>query len=221
MTAATTVGNADLFTIVQGGTNKKVTQATLLTNIFANVTAGSNVTVTNQGTNIIIAASSSSSTSWPPTNSGVSIQKRVFIYTNKVATVSVIPTDNTIPQISEGLGAMTNNFTPVSTNSLILVSVTANFSASAILNVCGAVFDDTNTNAFAAAFVRIDGADVLYQCSMSGTLTNTALTARNFVFNWGPNGATTAYINRGNTAGFTNLFGDVLNTVMIIEEIQR
>jgi hypothetical protein len=64
MVTATSVGNADLFTIVQGGTNKKVTQATLLTNTFANVTGGSGINVTNLGTNIVIAASGSSGSSY-------------------------------------------------------------------------------------------------------------------------------------------------------------
>lgn len=220
MVAATTVGNADLFTLVQGGVNKKVTQSTLLTNIFANVTAGNNVTVTNQGTNIIIAASSSGS-SWPPTNYGVVIQEKHFPFQIKTNTTLTIPSDDTIPQISEGLALITNSITPLSTNSYLVAEFYGQFSAGGAISPSAALFFNGQAASVGASKVTIGGADFFYtMVTCSSNIANSSLTAKTFSYNMGNAGSGTVYINRGNTGTLTNVFAQTTVSKMVIREIQ-
>jgi len=199
MTSATTVGNADLFTLVQGGANKKVTQATLLTNIFANVTAGSNVTVTNQGTNIIIAATSGSSG-----NTAYAQAITVSDTTNRTTTSAAFT--NTFVQ-----AVFTNNL--ASTNSAVEITVSGYAGGSVVSGVLFTIFawdGATETDIKPAAVNALGGVLINSSASLepfSFTFVHTNITSTTpltYRLAWNVNSGT-ANIGRRNSDTFFDL----------------
>jgi hypothetical protein len=211
MVTATSVGNADLFTIVQGGTNKKVTQATLLTNTFANVTGGSGINVTNQGTNIVIAATGSSG--------GKVAQVVTTTSTTDASTSSTIPFDDTEPQSGEGAAyaSLNTTITPTSASSKLIIDVNLFIGASAQSTVIFAIFKDSDASAIQTRSFGFTGNAYTQSLPIRFVVSAGSTTARTYKLRYGPTGATTAYI--GGTGGSTSLFGTANQQNMTVTEV--
>ncbi len=139
-------------------------------------------------------------TAWM-SNVGHVIQVTVSQFPAVATTTGFIPFDNTIPQSTEGGEFMTITFTPKLPNSLLIVEAYANFNCGNPGNdgpPTGALFQDSNTGAFAAscgATAFGGSASQINSLFVKGFVLATSLTPLTFRFRAG-----------GSTAGWTHIF---------------
>lgn len=131
---------------------------------------------------------------------------------------SQIPYDNTIPQITEGVQIWTRSFTPILSNSTIVITTntffTVNSSSSAYITV--ATFNG-NTNAMHAQLAaNTRGSGEGYMVMATATETSGSTTARTYSCRMGPNINLTMYVAQG-TGG--QAYGGVSGGTFIIQEI--
>ena len=162
------------------------------------------------------------STQWVPTSPTApnKLLQEVMVETGAVATgTTILPTDDTIPQITEGNEYMTLAITPFSATSRLIIEVVAMLStnAAAANGLAAALFQDATANALAAAMVPTAGAPtapVSFRHSMvSGTTASTTFRVR---AGCGIAGTTTF---NGNGGAFTRFFGGVMASSIVIREI--
>lgn len=146
-----------------------------------------------------------------------SVVQVVTTLASAVATgTTVIPLDDTIPQITEGNEYMTLAITPkATTNTLIIESVSC-MSHSAGNHLIGALFQDSTANALAASVVFQPTAtgeiNVVVPHSMAaGTTSSTTFRTRL--------GSPTAGTTSFNGAGGTRVFGAITKSYMKITEV--
>ncbi len=144
----------------------------------------------------------------------VGVQQIVATQTGAVATgTTVMPWDDTIPQIGEGDQYMSQAITPKSATSKLRIDVVFNFSSSGVDVVTAALFQDSTNNALAAI-----AQDVLNQDNVkfSWLMTSGTTSATTFKVRAGPNSGGTLTFN-GNTAA--RKLGGVMASSIIITEI--
>jgi len=108
---------------------------------------------------------------------------------------TVLPADNTIPQISEGNEVMTLAVTPTSSSNKLLISVVVNSSHSTTsTNLGAALFQDSTSNALA------------YGWSWSATGTTGTPIIFNYYMTAGTTSATTFKVRGGTSGGGTYSF---------------
>jgi hypothetical protein len=140
------------------------------------------------------------------------------LQTGAVATgTTVIPFDDTIPQITEGTQFMSLAITPISATSKLLICVVATASSSLALQwMTSALFQDSTANALAAnsAFTTTGTAFspcVFNHFMTSGTTSSTTFTVRS----GSPDAGTTTF----NGQSADNRLGGVLASSITITEI--
>lgn len=127
-----------------------------------------------------------------------------------------IPTDNTIPQNTEGVEVVTVSITPISATSTLYITASAWGSTSASTTVSMALFVDSTADALAACTVAsVAGAA---NGSIFHTVTSGSTTSRTYKLRCGTNAANTWYVG-GNSAG-TTLFGGVGFVRITVLEIE-
>ncbi len=141
--------------------------------------------------------------------------------TGAVATgTTVMPSDDSIPQNTEGDEYMTLAITPKSATSTLYITVHAllssNTSASAAGICSGALFQDSTADALAASSVYADNAGSSVIVSFTHTMTSGTTSARTFKFRAGPGAAATMTFN-GVSGG--RLFGGVAASSIVITEV--
>lgn len=124
---------------------------------------------------------------------------------------TILPLDNTIPQITEGTQILSRSITPTSASSTLVIDVTvAAASDSTSRNIGVALFQDATANALAGT---MDASScTLRHIMAAGTVASTTFTVR-----VGPSAAGHVYVN-GTAAGGA-LFNGVCNTSIMIWEI--
>jgi len=133
---------------------------------------------------------------------------------------TIIPFDNSIPQITEGTEVLTATITPTNASNWLLITFNVQITApSAASAVALALFQDSTTNALSAS--QISGFGTTASNRTTGTLIYTMTS--------GTTSATTFRIRMGNSAGggafdvngdLTNrLWGGVANTRLIVQEL--
>ncbi len=164
-------------------------------------------------------------TSWM-SNVGHVIQVTVIQFPLVATTTGVIPFDNTIPQSTEGGEFMTILFTPKLANSLLIVEAYANFNCGNPGNdgpPTGALFQDSNTGAFAAscgATVFGGSAGQINSLFVKGFVLATSLTPLTFRFRAG--GASAGYIHSFNGAsGGAGRYGGVSASYIQVTEVSQ
>ena len=139
-------------------------------------------------------------------------------FTGAVATgTTVIPLDDTIPQITEGDQYMTLAFTPTNASSTLEITVQAHLANSASGTLIGALFQDATANALTAAIGRVDGSGTPYMArvQLSWNMTAGTTSAITFRFRAGsPLAGTTTF----NGFGGGRQFGGVMNSYITIKE---
>lgn len=131
-------------------------------------------------------------------------------------TTAVIPTDDTIPQITEGVEIMTAAITPKFATSTLYVEVLVNGAVNNLGSSCvAAVFQDSGVNALAAAFVQGGGVDFGSQVAVRFKVAAGSTTARTFRVRVGPGSAVTMTYN-GN-AGSRRFGGVNISSITITE----
>lgn len=183
-------------------------QTLALTGAAVTVTAPLSVTGALTGT----GATFSGTVSAP----GAQIQM-VFVETGAVATgTTVIPADDTIPQITEGNEYMTLAITPKSATSKLVIEVVVYGSISIVGDITVALFQDATANALAAVGVFNNTASGRNLVSFRHTMTSGTTSATTFRVRAGPSGAGTTTFNGAVGA---RIYGGVAASSIVIREM--
>lgn len=128
---------------------------------------------------------------------------------------TTIPSDDTIPQNTEGTEFMSLSITPKSATNKLVIEVSATVSTNSPNGIIGALFKDSDANAIAAGKVRdVNGATptcIVIKHSMVAGSTS----AVTFKFRAGPQGAGTLTFNG---EGGARLFGATTKSSIVITE---
>lgn len=137
--------------------------------------------------------------------------------TGAVATgTTVMPDDDTIPQITEGDQYMTQAITPTSAANLLLVEFRGQFAISAADNVVVALFQDAVANALAAIIVTVAAIGYSVQPALSHAMLAATTSATTFRIRAGQGGVNTVTFNG---AGGTRRMGGVMASYLRAREI--
>lgn len=126
------------------------------------------------------------------------LQKKIFQTFTKSSITSVIPYDNTIPQISEGVEVMGIDFTPISASSKILIEADFSYEASSTYYVFGSIFDSRFSSAVRSSSSYFSGSVPIMSRYVSVILDSGSLDLRRYSLRLGSN-AGTVYFNGPNT----------------------
>lgn len=100
-------------------------------------------------------------TAWVELGSGKVVQV-VNVQTGAVATgTAVIPSDNSIPQQTEGTQFMSLAITPTDVNNILIIEVVAMLSPANNVDLTGALFQDSTANAVAASIQGVLNGDMV------------------------------------------------------------
>lgn len=136
--------------------------------------------------------------------------------TGVVATgTTLLPLDNTIPQITEGDQYMSLAVTPSNTINLLQIDVQAAIAASVSNDMGGALFQDATANALVAASVGTAASNQQFQFLLSHLMRAATVSETTFRFRAGGNSAGTTTFNGKSGA----IYGGSANSFMRITEI--
>jgi hypothetical protein len=148
---------------------------------------------------------------------GAQIQM-VSVETGALATgTTIIPTDNTIPQQTEGDQYMSLAITPKSATSKLIIEVVWNGTSGAIGHMAVALFQDATANALAVAEQYVTTAAGLGAVSFRHIMTSGTTSTTTFKVRAGLGVAGTTTFNGG--AGIGALFGGVMASSIVIREV--
>lgn len=133
------------------------------------------------------------------------------------STTNIIPTDNTVPQISQGKETLTVVATPTNASATHLIKVTTHLGhSSAQLTCCAALFVDAVANAIGGGQVQAENATMTSTLTFSCTFAPGSLTARTYRLRFGPAAAGTCGLN-GDSSG--QMWNGALVTIIEVWEI--
>lgn len=135
-------------------------------------------------------------------------------------TTSLIPLDNTIPQITEGTQIMSLAFTPKKANSKLKITVVAHSSNSATTRNIFALFVDDSTSSIGTMPVYLPVITAPVPCSFVSFYNVVSTSTRTFSVRLGVNSASTATFN-GESGSSSCSFGGSLASSITIEEIAQ
>lgn len=187
-------------------TNKLLGRSTASTGAIEELTVGSNLTLS--------AGTLSANNQLSGTRQ---LAQMVTFQTGAVATgTTLIPADNTIPQITEGDQYMTQVITPTNALSTLEIDVTFIFAHSAASStITAALFQDATANALAAAFVTIPFAGYTNTLTFTYTMVAGTTSATTFRVRSGADSAGTTTFNG---FGGGQKLGGVLSSRITIKE---
>lgn len=148
---------------------------------------------------------------------GTVVQSVTSSYTSYASFTSVIPNDDTIPQIGEGTQIISQSITPTFASNKLRIRIFGNATASGILAVVTALFRDAGANAIAATLSTVATANYSQILSLETVVNATSTSSTTFTLRVGPNTAGTIYLN-GSTG--VRYFGGINEWRMTIEEIR-
>lgn len=141
----------------------------------------------------------------------------VNFQTGAMATgTTTIPSDNTIPQITEGSEFMTLEITPTSTASTLLIDVFFFGSNSIATDMVVALFQDTTADALAASAFFVDNNTARAIVSFRHKMTAGTASATTFKVRAGPASTGTIILNG---SGSTGRYGGVAASSITITEV--
>lgn len=132
-------------------------------------------------------------------------------------TTSVIPTDDSIPQVGEGTEILSAAITPANASNIIRGTVVVPMSGAAGLLATVAVFKDGAADAIAVGAASMNAlGQTLQTCSFTFEDTAGGTSAITYSVRYGPGTAGTIYVNGDNSS---RLFGGISKAVIILDEI--
>lgn len=137
-------------------------------------------------------------------------------YTTNADLTTAIPTDDTIPQVTEGTQILSATITPKSTTNRIRVQFTGSISASANLYVSAAVFVNGGTNAVYATFTTVQGNNLATTIALDYSYVPASTSAQAITIRVGPQSGTVR-LNGTNGARF---FGGTASARLTLTEIK-
>lgn len=129
---------------------------------------------------------------------------------------TTVPSDDTIPQNTEGTEFMTQAITPKSAANLLAIYHAAYYSSSVAASVIASIFQDTAADALATRVITVPTANYNTTLSVEHFMLAGTTSATTFKLRAGANTAATTRINGGSGA---RLFGGVAAAVMQVTEI--
>jgi len=149
-------------------------------------------------------------------NRGKAVAQVVTSASGAVATgTTVLPVDDTIPQITEGDQYLSLAITPQSATSLLEIDVECHLSSSIVTNICAALFQDATANALSATYHYEAAAGGIFPLVIKYIMTSGTTSATTFRVRGGGGGAGTTTFNG---SGGGRLFGGVLASRITIKE---
>lgn len=148
------------------------------------------------------------------------VQFGVSASTNSVVPCStIIPFDNTIPQITEGTQVLSVTITPLNAASTIEITYSVEGSSSTAMSVIGCVFQDTTVNALTGSLSlgTETGPNMKFLLTRTFTVLATTIGARTYFLRVGPGSSGTFYVNGDKTGA--GLFGGALTATIVAREI--
>lgn len=132
---------------------------------------------------------------------------------------SQIPYDNSVPQSNEGYQIWSRSFTPILSDSLIVITSSGFYSVNNAADIIATLATFNDTTCFSAALVGFSTSTGEGRgFSIISTQISGSTSARTYSARIGPNVNQTLYINRN--AGSANLYGGAVNIgTYIIQEI--
>ena len=153
---------------------------------------------------------------WVSVGEASKVVKMVNVVTEAVGTgTTLIPIDDTIPQITEGDQYMTLAITPASASNILIIQVVVFGSSNGLSGVQTALFQDATANALAAAGTVIPGAGYWGSVNFTHKMTAGTTSATTFRVRVGPNSPVTFTFN-GLAAA--RLFGAITKSSITITE---
>lgn len=147
---------------------------------------------------------------------GRRVYQVVTFTTGAVATGStIIPYDDTIPQITEGDQYLSVSITPIDANSTLEIDVCINLASSGLVNLTAALFEVGTSNAKAAITTVNNPANNSAILSFKHLVVAGSLSARTYTVRAGSGSSTTQTLN-GVSGG--RLFGGVLSSRITVKE---
>lgn len=149
---------------------------------------------------------------------GSIVQTQVGTYALNANLTSVIPNDNTIPQIGEGTQIISVAITPRFADSMISLTFSGEFALN-IASAAGvaAAFRNSVSNAIGGRAVNISGVNFKTTLHFNTSDLPAATTAQTYTVRAGPNVAATMRFN-GDTAG--RELGGVQTATLVVQEIK-
>lgn len=172
----------------------------------------------------VYVANGSGSGSWTTLDyatlpNGTVLQHQYTAVETRTSTTSVIPTDGTIPQNTEGTEVMTVSITPKLSTSILKIEFTLAVSGSDNTSIIGALFKDSDASAIYAcvSFSAAGGTVYWANQSLHGCfyVTSGSTSSRTYKVRLG-NGRSTGY----NAVLNENLFGNVELSTLSVTEIK-
>lgn len=228
--SGTVVGTTD----VQVLTNKTLTSPVINTATIANptitvdsiaeYTAANGVTIDgvnlkdgalNTNNSVVTSNITNNAVTYTKVATGFVVQVVDVLYSAYASTINVIPTDDTIPQITEGAEAMTRAITPKATTNKLVIEAWGIFANSAINNITIALFQDTTANALAVSNVYQNTATAMNNLYLCHTMTAGTTSSTTFRIRYGAASGTTSM---NGTGGGARYFGATNKSGMKITE---
>lgn len=130
---------------------------------------------------------------------------------------TTMPSDDTIPQNTEGVEVMTLAITPKATTNILVIAATGLYGSAAARTVTQAIFQDTTADALAASAMRLDNVNVPYTIPTLHRMTAGTTSSTTFKVRSGPHGSTSTIDFNGDGAG-ARLYGGVSSSSLVIFE---
>ncbi len=150
--------------------------------------------------------------------SGTVLQQVIVLLSSAITYSSVIPYDNTIPQITEGTQIFTTSITPLSSSSNLIFVYSINTSSVTSGRLTIALFQDAITNAVVAQQGDNAGSGNANNVSSNMITPSVDTTSRDYHIRIGPHtGGITSHVNadfNGNAR-----YGGIIQSSLIINEV--
>ena len=193
------------------------------TNIKEPSSATNNITLTSGGDTTISGnatvngnATVTGTLTFPP-NAGQVLQVVNFQTGEYNSGTTVIPSDDTIPQNTEGTEFMTLAITPTSASSKLLIQVSALLGSSSSYWVTGALFQDNTADALAGAFYYEPSGNATKELTLRHYMTAGTTSTTTFKFRAGIQAAPGIVYFNGSASG--RYLGGVAASSITITEI--
>lgn len=148
---------------------------------------------------------------------GAVVQEAHATLEGVITTTATFPLDDTIPQIGEGTGVLTLDFTPKSVTNTLQIDIILNYAlSSATPAMILALFQDSGVDALNAVAADVAAAGALSQIRLRHYVSAASLTLRTFKVRVGASSAATVTLNG---FGGARKFGGVLNSSISVREL--
>jgi len=137
------------------------------------------------------------------------VQRVSTFMTSTFSTTTQIPSDNTIPQNTEGGELATLAITPTSTSNKLVLRITGYLTASALASLAGAIFRDSTADALYASLLgTVPNTDYQLPMNIGCEITPASTSSETYKLRIGPTSAATVQSNQvASSAKFSTVDG--------------